>query len=117
MSTTRTKKIIIRVIVILFLASSGLTFVLYITAPSQVPENEIVPTNLEEYINLENVEVVTTSNEEINVDNPEDNNIQVVVTEDENQNEMDVMVDVPMEDGTIDHPTVADFTDNLQLSE
>ena len=117
MATTNTKKIIIWVIVILFLASSGLTFILYLTAPAQLPADDLVPTNLEQYIDIDNVNVISTSNEEINVNNPEENDIQVVITEDENQNEMNETVEVLLEDGSIDRATVGDFSDSLQLSQ
>lgn len=115
MATSSTKKIIIRVIVALFLLSSGLTFVLYFTAPSQPPVDENVPTNVEEYVNIDDVNLVTLTDGEINVDNPEDNDLQIIVTEDEDKDEMDQTVEVAFPDGSVDTPTVGDFSDSLEL--
>ncbi|MDR0368996.1 MAG: hypothetical protein LBH96_00175 [Candidatus Peribacteria bacterium] len=112
-----TKKIIIRIIVVLFLISSGLTFVLYLIAPSQPPIDENGATDVEEYINLDNVNLVTPVDSEINVDTPEENNLQVVVTEDENQNEMSETIEIPLDDGSVDTPTKGDFSDSLQLTQ
>ncbi|MDR0370140.1 MAG: hypothetical protein LBH96_06750 [Candidatus Peribacteria bacterium] len=118
MTNSKAKKIIIRIIVILFLISSGLTFVLYLMAPSDQPiQDDNQSVNIEEYIDLETTEVIIPNNENIDVNNPEDNEVQVVVTEDENQDEMSETVEVLLDDGTIDTPTVGDFTDTLQLSE
>ena len=116
MTNSTTKKVIIRLIVALFLISSGLSFILYFTAPTQPPVDETVPTGVEEYVNIDNVNLVTPNDEEINVDSPEENVVQVVVTEDENADEMDQRVEVPLEDGSVDTPTVGDFSDSLQLS-
>jgi uncharacterized protein YpmB len=118
MVSTRTKKIIIWTIVILFLISSGLTFVLYLMAPTVSQSDNEAISPLEEYVDLEeNVEVVNSTNEEINVDVPQDNDLQVVVSENEEVNEMDRPVNVALPDGRIDTPTVGDFSDSLQLSQ
>jgi hypothetical protein len=116
MANSNVKKIIIRIIVILFLVSSGLTFVLYLMAPSPAPQQENQTVNIEEYIDVDTTDVVIPS-EEIDVDNPENNDIQVVVTENEDQNEMNQTVEVPLEDGTTDTPTLGDFSESLQLSQ
>ncbi|MDR0608152.1 MAG: hypothetical protein LBG52_07640 [Candidatus Peribacteria bacterium] len=115
----RTRKIIIWTIVILFLISSGLTFVLYLVAPSVAqPDDGVASSPLEEYVELEeHVEVVNSTDEEINVDVPQDNDLQVVINEDEDFNEMDTPIDVVLSDGRIDTPTVGDFSDSLQLSQ
>lgn len=87
-------------------------------APSaSQPENEVV-SPLEPYVDLEeNVEVVNSTNEEINVDVPKDNDLQVVVSENEDVNEMNRPVTVALPDGRVDTPTVGDFSDSLQLSQ
>ncbi len=113
---SRAKKIIIWIIVILFILSTGLTsFVLYFTNP-KVPQDEPTNINLEEYVDLEKTDVVVP-NGEVDVNHPETTETQIVVTEKENVSEMDQVVEVPMENGQIDTPTVADFTDNLQLTQ
>jgi preprotein translocase subunit SecF len=117
MASSTTKKVIIWIIVGLFLITTGLTFVLYLTAPTQIPVDENVPTDIEEYVNLEQNVNIVTPQEEVNVDTPEENDIQVVVTENENQNEMTQTVEVPLENGEVDTPTVGDFSDSLQLSQ
>lgn len=117
MATSRAKKIIIRVIVILFLASSGLTFVLYLMAPSETPQPEDQNVNIEEFIDVNTTDVVIPNNEEIDVDNPENNDVQVVVTENDNQNEMDQTVEIDLGNGELDTPTLGDFSDSLQLAD
>ena len=112
---SRAKKIIIWIIVILFILSTGLSFVLYFTAP-KVPQDEPTNINLEEYVDLEKTDVVVP-NGEVDINHPETTETQIVVTEKENVSEMDQVVEVPMENGQIDTPTVADFTDNLQLTQ
>ena len=106
MASKTTRKVIIRVIVALFLLSSGLSFILYFTAPTQPPVDENVPTDIEEYINIDNVNLITLTDEEIDVDAPEDNEIQIIITEDEDRDEMDETIEVLLEDGSIDMPTV-----------
>jgi hypothetical protein len=62
--------------------------------------------------------VIGTDDEAINVDNPDDNNIQVVVNENENQNEMDEVVVVPLENGENDTPTIGDVSsDSLTITQ
>jgi len=114
MATSTTKKVIIRVIVILFLISSGLTFVLYLMAPSEQPSDDSQPINLEEYLDLEAVDLIFPSNEDIDVNNPENNDIQIIITENEDQDEMSQVLEIDMGDGAIDTPTVGDFSDSLQ---
>jgi hypothetical protein len=116
--TSTTKKIVIWIIVILFLIISGLAFVPYLIAPSSapvIPEDD-QPINLEEYITSEDTDIVVPSNEDINVHNPEENDVQIIVTERENQDEMDQTIEIPLENGEIDTPTLGDFSDSLQLS-
>ncbi|MDR2541277.1 MAG: hypothetical protein LBD11_05985 [Candidatus Peribacteria bacterium] len=117
MVTIRTRKIIIRVIVVLFLLSSGLTFVSYLISPSVTPQPIEDPSNLGEYIDLENNVEVITPNEEINVDAPGDNDVQVVLNEDETKNEENnktVVVTLP--DGSQENLNETDLNDNLQIS-
>jgi hypothetical protein len=94
MAGTTTKKVIIWIIIILFLISSGLTFVLYLIAPSETPVNEDGPINLQEYVDVDTVNIVVPTNEIVDVDTPDENSIQVVVSEDETKN------------GEIDTPTL-----------
>ncbi|MDR0651224.1 MAG: hypothetical protein LBG59_07710 [Candidatus Peribacteria bacterium] len=117
MTSTTAKKIIIRVIVALFLMISGLAFVPYLLPSSSapiVPEDTTV--DLETYLDTETTDIVVPSNETPNVNTPGENDIQVVVTEKEDQNEMDQTIEVLLENGEMDTPTVGDFSDSLQLS-
>jgi hypothetical protein len=118
MTSTTAKKVIIRIIVALFLIISGLAFVPYLipssTAPT-VPEDTAV--DLETYLDTETTDIVSPSAEAPNVNAPEENDIQVVVTEKENQSEMDQTVEIPLENGEVDTPTLGDFSDSLQLSQ
>jgi len=115
MATSRAKKIVIRAIVVLFLASSALTSVLYFF-PSEVPVGDPNPSNdIEAYIDTSTTDIVV--NGELDIDHPEDNDIQVVITEDETKTDMDQIVEVILEDGSVDTPTVGDFSDSLQLAE
>ncbi|MDR0860167.1 MAG: hypothetical protein LBO09_04215 [Candidatus Peribacteria bacterium] len=116
MVTTRTRKIIIRIIVILFLLSSGLTFVSYLISPSADPQPTEDPSNLEEYVDLENNVEVVTPNEEIDVNAPGNNEVQVVVNEDETKNEENPTIVVTLPDGSQENLNETDLTDNLQLS-
>lgn len=108
-------KIFIRITVALFLLSTGLWFILYFWSPKTEiqDENQV---NLWEYIDLEKKDVILP-NGEVDVNNPENTNAQVIVTEKENISEMDKVVEVPLEDWSLDNPTVADFSDSLQLSQ
>jgi hypothetical protein len=106
MTSTTAKKVIIRIIVALFLLISGLAFVPYLIAPSSVPTiPEDTTADIETYLNAETTDIVSPSNETPNVNTPEENDIQVVVTEKEDQNEMDQTVEVLLENGEIDTPT------------
>jgi hypothetical protein len=116
MAGTTTKKVIIWVIIILFLVSSGLTFVLYLISPSQTSVEENAPVDLQEYVDVDSVNVVVPSNESINVDTPEDNDIQLIVSEDEDKDEENTTLTVPLGNGEVDNPTQSDFTDTLQLA-
>lgn len=116
MSST-TKKIIIWIIVILFIITSGLTFILYfIPSNNENPENNNEEVDLNQYVDIENTQVVVPS-EEIDINHPENSNAQVIVTEKENVTEMDKVIEVSMENGKIDNPTLGDFSDSLQLTE
>lgn len=116
MVTQRTRKIIIRAIIALFLLSSGLTFLPYLISSSATPETIEDPSNLEEYIDLEsNVEVISP-NQEINVDTPEENDVQIVVNEDETKNEQGQPVIVPLPNGGSEEIVTTDLTDTLQVS-
>ena len=115
MASSRTKKTIIRIIIILFLASSALTSVLYFF-PSKLPAENVLPQNdIEAYIDPATTDIVV--NGDVDIDHPENNDIQVVITEDETKTDMDQMVEVVLEDGSVDTPTVGDFSDSLQLLE
>jgi hypothetical protein len=117
MTSTTAKKIIIRVIVALFLIISGLAFVPYLLPASTPTIPEDITADLETYLDTEITDIVVASNETPNVNTPEENDIQVVVTEKENQNEMEQTVEVLLENGEIDTPTLGDFSDSLQLAQ
>ena len=99
----------------LFLISTWLGFILYFGSPKTEVQDEN-SVNIWEYVDLESKNIVIP-NGEVDVNNPENTNAQVVVTEKENVSEMDKVVEVPLEDGSLDNPTVADFSDSLQLSQ
>ena len=88
-------------------------------APSGQPTTQDLDRSIDitEYIDLDTVEIIIPNNENIDVNNPENNEIQLIVTENESQNEMDQIIEVTLEDGSTDTPTLGDFSDSLQFAQ
>ncbi|MDD2537269.1 MAG: hypothetical protein PHU61_02115 [Candidatus Absconditabacteria bacterium] len=116
MAKASTRKIIVRVIIILFLISSALTSLIYLFQTPVVDDVLDSDVDIQAYVEP-GIEVVVPDGTTVDVNNPEDNDLQVVVLEDDTRTEMDQVVEVLLEDGSIDTPTVADFSDSLQVSQ
>lgn len=108
------KKILIRAIVVWFLAITVLWFFSTLFTSNSRKETQ---TWAVENTLSDTTKVVVTNPENVDVNAPENTDAQIIVTENENLSEMDKVTEVMLDDGTIDLPTESDFSDSLQLTQ
>lgn len=101
------KKVVIRICIILMVGSTLWVYIVYMFAPKQ--------DNAAENVNLES-EIVEILPENIDSENPDDSQAPIVISQDEELDEMDQTLEVQLENWEKETITLWDLSDSLQIN-